>query len=136
VDTTPSPPPNPSKDPRLEIPEVLRTPVRKSQYDPVSGSKSNRYPAVDTSVMGRAWGIAFDFVITVLVGAGLGWGLDRWQGWSPVGLMVGLAVGFVAAMVRMIRQAQKIGKASMPKRHGEWRKVEEPDDTEGRQEKE
>jgi F0F1-type ATP synthase assembly protein I len=103
IDTTPA------RDPRLEIPEILRTPVRQSQFDPVVGSKEGgaKKEAIDTAGMGRAWAMALDFVFTVLAGALVGYLLDRWQGWLPIGTLVGLVLGFVSGFIRIIRATQR-----------------------------
>ena len=57
--------------------------------------------------MAKAWGIALDFVFTILAGAAVGWLIDRWLKSNPVGLLIGLALGFAMALVRIIRTTQK-----------------------------
>ena len=96
-----------SGDPRLEIPEVLRTPVKKPDYDPTYGDKGSPVNADDVRGMGRAWAIAMDFVFTIVAGLLLGWGFDKWRGTAPWGLLVGLLVGFVAAFVVILKQSAK-----------------------------
>src|SRR5579862_5922360 len=96
----------PTPDPRLVIPEVLREPVKKPDYDPLSGG--NGSPSrEDVRGMGRAWGIAMDFVFTIVAGLLLGWGFDKWRGTAPWGVLGGLVVGFTAAFVVIVRQAAK-----------------------------
>jgi len=41
----------------------------------------------------------------VLVGAGLGWLLDRWLGTTPWGLIVFLLLGFAAGVLNVMRAA-------------------------------
>ena len=41
----------------------------------------------------------------VLVGAGLGWLLDRWLGTTPWGLIVFLLLGFAAGILNVMRAA-------------------------------
>ena len=53
--------------------------------------------------MAKAWGVALDFVFTVMAGGALGWGFDKWRGTAPNGVMVGLALGFVVAFIRIVR---------------------------------
>lgn len=60
----------------------------------------------------KAWGVAFDFVGTILGGALLGYGFDLWRGTTPVGVLSGLGFGFVAALVRIIRRTMKEEAAS------------------------
>lgn len=98
------------RDPRLEIPEVLRTPVRQSHFDPVTGSnggKKKKGEGVDATGMARAWATAMDFVFTIIAGAGLGLLVDWWQGTRPWGTLVGLGVGFVGAFIRIVRATQR-----------------------------
>ena len=41
----------------------------------------------------------------MLVGAGLGWLIDRWLGISPWGLIVFLLLGFAAGVLNVMRTA-------------------------------
>src|SRR5262245_25030546 len=104
-DPLPSPP-DPS-DPRLQIPEVLRTPVRKPDLEPVFGDKKERAEASEMSSMGRAWAMAMDFVFSILAGAGVGYLIDYWRNSLPIGTCVGLGLGFVTAFIRIIRATQR-----------------------------
>jgi hypothetical protein len=97
------PAPHSQRDPRLEIPELLRTPAPKAAYDPVYGRRSPRQGSPQFVGAARAWATALDFVFMVLVGAGLGWLVDYWRHSLPVWTMVGLGVGFISAVVRIIR---------------------------------
>lgn len=88
-----------TNDPRLEIPEALRTPINRP-------ASMRAAPKGEESVvlgMAKAWGVALDFIFTIFAGAALGWGFDRWRGTAPKGLMVGLGVGFVIAFIRIVR---------------------------------
>jgi F0F1-type ATP synthase assembly protein I len=93
---TPDPHDEPD-DPRLRIPDVLR--------DPPAGKTPRESPSTMSSIaeMGRAWGVALEFVISILVGVGLGWLFDRWQSTAPTGALIGLALGFAIAFLRIIR---------------------------------
>lgn len=100
--------PTPETDARLRIPEVLKAPP--------AGLPSSK-PAEPGTVgslagMARAWGVAFDFVGTVLGGMILGYLFDRWRGTGPAGVLVGLGVGFAAALVRIIRRTMAEEAAS------------------------
>lgn len=89
-------------DPRLEIPEVLRTPVKVPAMPDRAGKSDS-----GLADMARAWGTALDFLFTIFAGAAIGWAFDKWRGTAPKGLMVGLALGFVVAFVRIVRSTQK-----------------------------
>jgi ATP synthase protein I len=106
-------PPPPDVDPRLEIPEILRAPVRQPEPPPE--------PPQSWGQAAAAWGIALDFVFTIIAGAALGWLIDWWLKSSPWGVLGGLALGFVTAFVRIVKRTQatakgvgKSGKGSKP----------------------
>lgn len=49
--------------------------------------------------------LAADFVAGIVVGAALGWGIDRLFGIAPWGLIVFLLLGFVAGILSVLRTA-------------------------------
>jgi ATP synthase protein I len=66
---------------------------------------SGASPAADPSAMARGFRLSTELVAGVLVGAGLGWLLDRWLGISPWGLIVFLLLGFAAGVLNVMRAA-------------------------------
>ena len=60
---------------------------------------------------GVAFRLASEFVAGVLVGAGLGWALDRVAGTSPWGLIGLLLLGFAAGVMNVMRVAGKMTTA-------------------------
>ena len=58
---------------------------------------------------GQGYGLAMrlgaDFVAGIVVGAALGWGIDRLFGTSPWGLIVFLFLGFGAGILSLLRTA-------------------------------
>ncbi|HVU63151.1 MAG TPA: hypothetical protein VHC70_04195 [Phycisphaerales bacterium] len=100
------------KDPRLEIPEVLRRPVPKPEalkdYERAErAAKKSRVS--DEAKQATGWAIAMDFVWTFAAAGLIGWAIQKWA-WpaaAPWPLLVGLLVGIVAGMVRFIREAIK-----------------------------
>lgn len=54
---------------------------------------------------GLAMRLGADFVAGVVVGAAIGWGVDRLFGTSPWGLMVFLLLGFAAGVLSVLRSA-------------------------------
>jgi len=54
---------------------------------------------------GLAMRLGGDFVAGVVVGAALGWGIDRLFGTSPWGLIVLLLLGFAAGILSVLRSA-------------------------------
>jgi len=60
---------------------------------------------VDTSAIARGFRLSTELVAGVLVGAAIGWLLDRWLGTSPWGLTVFLLLGFAAGVLNVMRAA-------------------------------
>ncbi|HME28424.1 MAG TPA: AtpZ/AtpI family protein [Pseudolabrys sp.] len=60
---------------------------------------------VDTSAIARGFRLSTELVGGVLVGAAIGWLLDRWLGTSPWGLTVFLLLGFAAGVLNVMRAA-------------------------------
>jgi len=66
-----------------------------------SGPRSH----ADASAMARGFRLSTELVAGVLVGALIGWLLDRWLGISPWGLIVFLLLGFAAGVLNVMRAA-------------------------------
>jgi len=79
--------------------ELLATVSRPSE----NGSASR--PAANASAFARGFRLSTELVGGVLVGAGLGWLLDRWLGTTPWGLIVFLLLGFAAGVLNVMRAA-------------------------------
>ena len=62
-------------------------------------------PRSDPSAFARGFRLSTELVAGVLVGAFIGWALDRWLGISPWGLIVFLLLGFAAGVVNVMRAA-------------------------------
>lgn len=98
--------PRPLRDPKLEIPEVLRQPA------PVTRRFHRSRTPRNTSQTARAFGIASEFIFSTLGGLVLGWLVDRWAGTKPWGTLIGLALGFVGGMIRVIQQSNRLDEPS------------------------
>jgi ATP synthase protein I len=69
--------------------------------DRATGSR----PANDPSAIARGFRLSTELVAAVLLGAGIGWLLDKWLGISPWGMIVFLLLGFAAGVVNVMRAA-------------------------------
>ena len=58
-----------------------------------------------TASLARLTGMGTEFLSAILAGGLIGWLLDRWQGWAPTGLIVGLIAGIVVGGVSFVRRA-------------------------------
>lgn len=59
----------------------------------------------EMSGIGQALRLSTEFIAGIIVGAGAGWGLDRWLGTSPWGLIVLLLLGTCAGFFNVARAA-------------------------------
>lgn len=55
--------------------------------------------------MGRGFQLSSELIAGVVVGALIGWGIDRLLSTSPFGMIVFLLLGFIAGVVNVIRSA-------------------------------
>jgi ATP synthase protein I len=62
-------------------------------------------PRSDPSALARGFRLSTELVAGVLVGAFIGWALDKWLGISPWGMIVFLLLGFAAGVVNVVRVA-------------------------------
>ena len=67
----------------------------------VTGPRST----ADASAYARGFRMSTELVAGVVVGALIGWLLDRWLGISPWGLIVFLLLGFAAGVLNVMRAA-------------------------------
>jgi len=83
---------------------------------------SRRSPAPDgnaqggtsgASGYGKALRLSGEFIAGIVVGAGLGWFIDRLAGTSPWGLIVFLLLGFAAGVLNVLRVAGMVAEAGI-----------------------
>ncbi len=68
--------------------------------------------ATTASGYARGFRLSSELVAGVVVGAGLGWLLDRWLGISPWGFIVFLLLGFAAGVLNVMRSAGVVSGVS------------------------
>ena len=78
---------------------------RLNQASRPSETGSSPRQTTDTSAFARGFRLSTELVAGVLVGAGLGWLLDRWLGTTPWGLILFLLLGFAAGVLNVMRAA-------------------------------
>jgi ATP synthase protein I len=75
------------------------------QHRPSPSPQNVPGPAADSSALARGFRLSSELVAGVLVGAVIGYWLDRWLGISPWGLIVFVLLGFVAGVLNVMRAA-------------------------------
>ncbi len=65
--------------------------------------------------------LSSEFIAGVVVGAALGWFIDRFAGTSPWGLIVFLLLGFAAGVLNVLRSAGKVAYRTLPEDKGPGR---------------
>jgi ATP synthase protein I len=73
--------------------------------DRPSESNLGQRPTADPSAIARGFRLSTELVAGVLVGAAVGWLIDRWLGISPWGMIVFLLLGFAAGVLNVMRAA-------------------------------
>lgn len=74
--------------------------IRTEQSEGRSGQAS-----ANASAMARGFRLSSELIAGVLVGAVIGWGIDRLLSTSPWGLIVFFLLGFVAGVINVMRTA-------------------------------
>ena len=65
----------------------------------------DREQAATAAGYAKGFRLSSELVAGVVVGAGIGWLIDRWLGVSPWGLIVFLLLGFAAGVLNVMRSA-------------------------------
>jgi ATP synthase protein I len=80
---------------------------RLDHLNPGRPSDGNPAPRTgsDPSAIARGFRLSTELVAGVLMGAAIGWLLDRWLGISPWGMIVFLLLGFAAGVLNVMRAA-------------------------------
>jgi ATP synthase protein I len=87
---------------RLRRLETALSKVRRS--DAREAAQKSASPS-DTQGFARALRLSSEFVAGIIVGAGIGWLLDRAFGTSPWGFIAFFLLGFVAGVLNVMRAA-------------------------------
>jgi len=90
--------PSPDKDALKTLSDKLEA-TKKSHEEPDFQDQK--------SGMGEGLKYASEFSAAVLVGAALGWGIDKLTGISPFGLLGGLFLGLCAGIMNVVRAAKE-----------------------------
>lgn len=88
---------------------------------PGAGREAKGSDGRDAGRAGMAAGfrIAVELLAAIVVGAGIGWGLDRWLGTRPWLLIVFFILGAVAGFISVYRTGVELDRAAKAKRVAE-----------------
>jgi ATP synthase protein I len=117
------PPNDAAGDPRLKALGERLAEVRHVPPTPESGGQ----PSSGLSGLGQAMRIGSEFVAGVIVGAVIGYTIDRLFGTSPWGMIVFLLLGFAAGTLNVIRTAGQVKDPSVvgADKAADWTKDDE-----------
>jgi ATP synthase protein I len=59
---------------------------------------------------GRSFALFWDFVGTVLAGAVIGWGVDRWFRTEPWAILILMILGVVGGFVRLVAALRRLDR--------------------------
>jgi ATP synthase protein I len=85
--------------------------LAQANRPPENGSGPRQ--TADPSAIARGFRLSTELVAGVLVGAMIGWLLDRWLGISPWGLIIFLLLGFAAGVLNVMRAAGIVRKRNL-----------------------
>lgn len=95
-----TPPTLESLDARLKAARLASNPAPKRRRE------------LERTAVGRAWRLTVEMVAALVVGLGIGWGLDRWLGTGPWFLLVFLLLGAATGIWNAVKTAAAIGRAA------------------------
>lgn len=97
----------PSTDEAALATRLRRLGERLGQVHPGrrSGGSAGQRPSAGSSAIARGFRLSTELVAGALVGAAIGWLLDRWLRISPWGMIVFLLLGFAAGVFNVMRAA-------------------------------
>jgi len=88
--------------------------ARRDQRGEAEEASNRGRGGYSSTNMGRAVRLGSEFIAAILVGAGIGFVLDRLLGTGPWIMLVMLLVGFAAGILNVTRSVADLNKASPP----------------------
>jgi ATP synthase protein I len=86
----------------------LEARIRRAKHERPGFFSARRAKQDEWSGTGRGFRLASEFVAAIIVGAGIGLGIDSLFGTTPWGLIVLILVGFAAGVLNVTRAASEL----------------------------
>ena len=86
--------------------------IKRAQGVSPAQAAADRVRQGEMTGIGRGFRLASEFVAAIVVGAALGWGVDRIFGTMPWGMIVLLLLGFAAGVLNVIRATAELNAAA------------------------
>ena len=80
---------------------------------PATGAKDEAGKSGGMAGIGNALKLSSEFIAGIVVGAAIGWIIDRLAGTSPFGLIVFLLLGFCAGVLNALRSAGLVAQSGI-----------------------
>jgi ATP synthase protein I len=106
------------RDPPSSLEDLDRRLREAKAKLPGAGREVKGYEGRDVGRAGMAAGfrIAVELLAAIVVGAGIGWGLDQWLGTRPWLLILFFILGAVAGLMNVYRTGVELDRAAKAKR--------------------
>ena len=88
--------------------------IQRARGDRPARAAAERAKQGEMSGLGRAYRLAAEFVAAILVGLGIGWGIDQVFGTGPWGMIILMLLGFAAGVLNVIRATAEMNAAASP----------------------
>lgn len=98
-------PPEPGQGEGGRLARAIGEMAKKNRSFPYSRSAKSLQD--NASNAGAAAGASYTLVGGIIVLGGLGYVVDKWQGTSPWGLIIGLALGIIVGFYDLVKTAAK-----------------------------
>jgi ATP synthase protein I len=85
--------------------------ARQNRGDGAPAARRGGFGQGGQNALGLAFRISLELVVAVVVGAGIGWALDRWLGTAPWGMIILFFLGVASGMFNVYRAITGMGMA-------------------------
>jgi len=110
-----------------KIPAILRQPGKAERQIRARRKIHNSGDDSRSQIM-AVWSIASEFVVAVISGGLIGWGVDALAHTKPWGILIGFGVGLCYGFMRFIKEALALTRSNQPPTRPRTNDPTDPDD--------